>query len=249
MTYLAAASDTPSMPDLSRAEAAVRRVVAENHDRPSLVIRIACGVGAEIVEGLRSPGDDLNSVDLARLYGTSRTPIREALMVLEKEGLVDIPPRRRPRVAVHDLSGIGETYLVRGALYAHLAQDVARRASDEELRALRPLLETMADACRRDNIPDYVWANVAFYDHVSAIGHNRTVKRMLETLLLRTLPFRRMSLGQPGRLKRSLDDHTRLVAAFIDRDGDLAAALLRANNRQALAVLERALAGRVNGRG
>ncbi len=79
----------------ARAEAVVRRIVAERHDRPSLVSRIACGIGAEIIEQTRLPGDDLNSVELSRHYRTSRTPIREALMLLEKEGLVDVPPRRR----------------------------------------------------------------------------------------------------------------------------------------------------------
>src|SRR3954471_18207049 len=74
---------------LARAEGVVRRIVAERHDRPSLVSQIACEIGAEIIGGIRQPGDDLNSVELARRYRTSRTPIREALMLLEKEGLVD----------------------------------------------------------------------------------------------------------------------------------------------------------------
>jgi hypothetical protein len=72
----------PDARSFARAEAVVRRIVAERHDRPSLVSRIACEVGAEIIEQLRQPGDDLNSVELSRRYHTSRTPIREALMLL-----------------------------------------------------------------------------------------------------------------------------------------------------------------------
>ena len=83
----------------------VRRTVAEAHDRPSLVTEIACDVGAEILEGIRAPGEDLNSVDLSRRYDTSRTPVREALMLLEKEGLIEVPPRRRPSVMVLRLAG------------------------------------------------------------------------------------------------------------------------------------------------
>ena len=56
----------------------IRRVVSKDDDRSSLVDDIACVVGAEILEGLRRPGSDLNSVELARRFRTSRTPTRES---------------------------------------------------------------------------------------------------------------------------------------------------------------------------
>ena len=96
----------------ARAREVARAIVAERHDRPSLVSNIACDVAAEIIEGQRSPGDDLNSVELSRRFRTSRTPIREALMLLEKEGLVQIStaPATSGRLArdgrgARDLSG------------------------------------------------------------------------------------------------------------------------------------------------
>ena len=70
----------------ARALAVVRGLVAARHDRPSLVSKVACEIAAEIIEGLRQPGDDLNSVELSRRYQRSCTPIREALMPLEQEG-------------------------------------------------------------------------------------------------------------------------------------------------------------------
>lgn len=223
---------------LARAGAAIRRLVEAHHDRPSLVTRIACEIGAEIVEGVRAAGEDLNSVTLARRYGASRTPVREALMLLEKEGLVEIPPRRRPRVAPFDIGQIRETYRVRAALYEHMAGDLVNRATDAEIAGLRPLLARMEAAFAEGDVDAYAWANVDFYERVTQIAHNRTVKRMLDTLLLRTLPLRRLSLSQPGRVARSLEDHRRLVRAYEDRDANLAAALVRSHNAQALAVLE-----------
>ena len=65
----------------------------------SIADEIAVAVATEIIEGRLSPGDDLNSVDLARMFSTSRTPVREALLMLEREGFVEIAARRRPRVA------------------------------------------------------------------------------------------------------------------------------------------------------
>lgn len=230
-----------------QALAVIQRVVAERNDRPSLVSRIACEIGAEIVEGLRAPGDDLNSVELSRRYRTSRTPIREALMLLEKEGLVDVPPRRRPRVAALAIDEVREIYRARAALFELIAADVARDASDADIASLRPLLERMELAYRHGDLNAYVWANVEFYDRNTQIADNRTIKRILDSLLLKTLRFRRLSLSQPGRMQKSYDDHTRLMRAYEDRDSNLAAALIRSNHINALASLEACLAPETSG--
>jgi DNA-binding GntR family transcriptional regulator len=223
---------------LRRAEAVVQRIIAERHDRPSLVARIASEVGAEIVVGRLVPGDDLNSVELSRRYQTSRTPVREALMLLEKEGLVDVPPRRRPRVVILSIGEIREIYRARAALFDLIAMDTVRAASAADIAGLRILLQGMQRGYRRRDLDAYVWANVDFYDRNTQLANNRTVKRILDSLLLRTLPLRRLSLSRPGRMERSFDDHRRLVQAYEDRDANLAAALLRSNHINALAALE-----------
>jgi DNA-binding GntR family transcriptional regulator len=224
-----------------RARAVARAIVAERHDRPSLVSNIACELAAEIIEDLRKPGDDLNSVELSRRFGTSRTPIREALMLLEKEGLVQIPPRRRPRVAMLATDEVREIYNARAALFDLIATDVARSARAEDIAALRTPLAEMEQAYRSDDLNGFVWANVDFYDRNTQLANNRTVKRILDSLLLRTLRLRRLSLSQPGRMQKSLDDNTRLLKAYEERDADLAAALIRSNHINALASLERCI--------
>jgi DNA-binding GntR family transcriptional regulator len=216
----------------------VSRIVAEQHDRPSLVSRIACEIGTEIIEGLRLPGDDLNSVDLSRQYRTSRTPIREALLLLEKEGLVDMVPRRRPRVAPLGIDEIREIYRARAALFELVAIDVARSASGTDLENLRIPLRDMEAAHRAQDINSFIWANVAFHDRNTQLANNRTVKRILDTLLLRTLRLGRISLSQPNVMQRSFDDHRRLLQAYQDRDANLAAALVRSNHVNALAAVE-----------
>jgi len=190
---------------------------------------------------LRRPGDDLNSVELSRRYRTSRTPIREALMLLEKEGLVDIPPRRRPRVASLAMDEVREIYRARAALFELIATDVARSASADAIAMLRATLSEMEHACRNADLNGYVWANVDFYDCNTQLANNRTVKRILDSLLLRTLRLRRLSLSQSGRMQRSFDDHIRLMKAYEDGDANLAAALIRSNHINALAALEKCL--------
>ncbi len=226
---------------LERAKLVIRRIIAEGQDRPSLVARIACDVGAEILENIRKPGDDLNSVDLSRHYQTSRTPVREALMLLEKEGLVEVAPRRRPRVILLSLPEIREIYRARAALLELIAGDVARQASDEDIAELASLVGAMQRHHERGDLSSYIWANVAFHDRNTQIADNRTAKRIIDSLLLRTLPLRRLSLSQPSRMRESLADHVHLVHAYEKRDPNLAAALIRFNHMTALATLETVL--------
>jgi len=228
----------PDPRSLERAQALVGRIVAERHDRPSLVSHIACEVGGEIIEGIRPPGADLNSVELSKRYKTSRTPIREALMLLEKEGLVDVPPRKRPRVASPKIAEIREIYRARSVLFGMIASEVARNITAEELDRLRQPFHEMERAYERDDLNAFIWANVDFYELNTQLAKNRTVKRMLDSLLLRTARLRRISLSRPGRMARSFDDHARLLKAYEDRDEQLAAALIRSNHINALAALE-----------
>src|SRR5215475_3628802 len=131
---------------LERFQGMIRRIVSKDDDRSSVVDDIACVVGSEILEGLRRPGSDLNSVELARRFRTSRTPTREAVVILEKEGLVEILPRRRPRVADLSISEIREIYRVRAAMLGLIAAEVARLASDTELAELHAILREMEQA-------------------------------------------------------------------------------------------------------
>ncbi|MBZ9965862.1 GntR family transcriptional regulator [Mesorhizobium sp. BR1-1-2] len=222
-----------------RAEKIAWRLVAEQHDRPSLVSRIACEVAAEVVEDIRQPGTDLNSVELARRYKTSRTPIREALMLLEKEGLVEMPPRRRPRVADLTIKEIRDIYRVRANLLELIAGDIARETPLEDIRTLKPMLEAMEASSKVGDVNAFFWANVDFHERNTELASNRTVKKIIDSLLLRTLRLRRIGLSQPGRLHQSSDDHERLYRAYENRDSNLAAALIRSNHISGLAVIER----------
>lgn len=223
---------------LARARDAVRAIVVNRHDRPSLVARIACEVGAEIIEARIHPGADLNTVELARRYGSSRTPVREALMLLENEGLVDIPPRKRPRAKQYSIVEVREIYRTRAVLLDFVSGEVATLAQEEDIKVLRAILVRMRGASKKRDVSSFVWASVDFHDCNNRVSKNKTVTRILDSLLLRTLPMRRLNLSQPGRMGETLEDHVRLVDAYERHDARLAAAIMRANHTSALARIE-----------
>jgi DNA-binding GntR family transcriptional regulator len=205
----------------------------------SIVDEIIVKVGTDIIEGRLLPGDDLNSVELARAFGSSRTPVREALLTLEREGFVEISAHRRPRVAPLRIDEVRELYRVRAHLYALVSREVVQVADAEDIARLRALQEQLVQATENDDVDRYFWINVHFRNTEAEIAGNRTLCRVLDSLGLRMLQLRHVSLSLPGRLQRSLEDHERLVRAYEDRDADLAAALTSGLVMRGLTAIER----------
>ncbi|MFG2958540.1 GntR family transcriptional regulator [Streptomyces sp. NPDC048291] len=206
--------------------------------REPLVAQIAEWVGAGIIEGRLAAGQDLNSVDLSRRFDTSRTPVREALMVLEQEGLVEMKARRRPRVAAPSLQDIRDIYQVRRQLLSMLAALLVERATDEEIAELRGRVEKMRGLADEGDVDAYFWGHVQLQERMTEIVGNATLKQILDSLALRTLMLRHLSLTRPGRLAYSVDDQERLMQACEERDGELASALIAGATVRALRSVE-----------
>jgi DNA-binding GntR family transcriptional regulator len=185
-------------------------------------------LAVDIVEGRLPSGADLNSVELARRFGTSRTSVREALVRLQAEGLVIVPARRRPYVAHVELSEVLALYEIRASLYALTSSLIVRNVADSEIAMLwrwQHLLEADIDAGDADA---FHWHNVAFRNEESRMCGNPELARLIGSLGIRTLRFRRLSLDPPGRLKSSAADHRRLIDAYEQRDEEVACAITRA---------------------
>ncbi len=212
--------------------------VLENSDRTNpRVSSIAQEIGCAIIEGRLHPGDDLNTVDLSKQFQTSRTPVKEALLLLEKEGLVTVPPYRRPYVARVSLEEIREIYQVRTNLLALVAELVVRTASDEAIAALRTRLPYIHEMVTSKNLEGVFWANVAFRNLEVDICGNRQVKRILDSLGLRTLQLRYLSVSLAPS-KRRISDREHLVAAYEERNAPLAIELTRSMVIRSLAIIE-----------
>lgn len=216
----------------------LRRLLTSDGQSESLVISIAYELGLDIIEGRLKAGDDLNSVDLAERFSISRTPVREALALLEKQGLVEVPPRRRPRVRNPGIREIRNIYEIRAAMHALVCELVAQRATDEDLALLKQRFDAMREASESGNMHEYFLANMAFHDATTEICRNPMLQRSLDLLGLTTFNLRHQTLSQPGRIQQSLEDHAFLMRAFETRDPTLAASIIRSNIHTALKVLE-----------
>ncbi|TDQ01514.1 GntR family transcriptional regulator [Labedaea rhizosphaerae] len=204
----------------------------------SLTFAIFEELATSIVEGRLPPGHEVNSMDLARQFNTSRTPVREALLLLEREGLVIVPPRRRPFVSPVALSQVREIYEIRASLYALVSELVVQRATDEEISSLWRWQKVLENDAATGDVDGYFWHNVGFRDAEAALSRNGELQRRLSSLGLQMHRFRHLSLSLPGRLLNSVADHERLVRAYADRDVALAAAVSKSLVLRGLRAIE-----------
>ena len=216
----------------------ITRVLGRSVDPESLVGSIAAWIAGAIIEDRLHPGDDLNSVDLAKQFDTSRTPVREALLILEKEGLVTILPRRRPYVAPISLIEAREIYQVRAQLLMLAADLIVHTASDEAIASLQAALQPIRDMVAAHDLDGIFWANVAFRNLEADICGNSQVKRILDSLGLRTLQLRHLSMRLAMNVER-LSIRELLVEAYAARDASLAVALTRSMVLGSLAIIEK----------
>jgi DNA-binding GntR family transcriptional regulator len=215
------------------------RVLARSLRSDSLVFRIAKDIGAEIIVGALAPGAPISSVDVARRYGTSRAPVRDALLVLEREGLLTTSVGRASRVRHIALAELRDIYEVRAKLYALVAERCVRFASDEQIAHLRRLNNRLVTLARSGDLNAYFWANLDFRDEEATIAGNERLRQILDALGLQTLVTRYAGLAQPERLAASVTDHDVLLGAYETRNVELAVAISHTIVLRSLETIER----------
>jgi DNA-binding GntR family transcriptional regulator len=178
---------------------------------------------AEVISGQRKPGELLGEAELARSWGVSRSPIREALRQLEQHNLVRWAPRRGATVAELTVAGLRDIYEVREALEALSAGLAAERGSSADLAKMRDLA---ADIKQTQDEGDYMRA-IMLDDEFHRLMASTTRNRMLESqsgrVLDRVIMARMMVREEPGRIQEIVHEHQAILDALGQRDAKKAA--------------------------
>jgi DNA-binding GntR family transcriptional regulator len=182
------------------------------------------------------PGSWIDEQRLALEYGISRTPLREALKVLAVEGLVTMKVRRGAYVTEMSRDDVQQVYHLLSLLESDAAADVARAATDEELRTLRELHDRLEREVRQRE--RFFATNEAFHLRLLSIGRNRWREQIVIDLRKVMKLNRHHSLFAQGRLDESLGEHRALMAALEARDAPAAARLMRAHFDNGLAAAD-----------
>jgi DNA-binding GntR family transcriptional regulator len=169
----------------------------------------------------------LDERQLSQKLGVSRTPIREALTLLEQEGFVRAVPRRGIYVVRKSKKQICEMIIVWAALESWAARSAAARATPEEINALADLFERFKDEPLSDRMNEYSEANIAFHQAIIKLGGCDLIVEMTQNLLVHIRATKTVSLRQDNRAEQSMSEHLAIIEALKARDADLAEKLVR----------------------
>jgi DNA-binding GntR family transcriptional regulator len=215
------------------------RVLGRSIKLDSLVFSIAHDLGSKIIEGALPAGASISSVDVARRFKTSRAPVRDALLVLEREGLVSTSVGRASRVTHVALKDIREIYEIRAELFALVAQRFVRYAPDAAITELRALSQRLVELAAAGNVDGFFWLSLEFRDVEAQAAGNERLRQVLDSVGLQTLVVRHAGIAQPGRLETSVRQHEDLLRAYEARNEALAVAVMRTIVIGSLANIER----------
>ncbi|HBE91580.1 MAG TPA: GntR family transcriptional regulator [Gammaproteobacteria bacterium] len=183
-----------------------------------------------IIEGEIPQGAKVSEAELARRYGVSRGPLREAIRDLEGLRLVERKPHAGVRVVALDCDELQEIFTIREALEGMAARLAATEMSSDEISALRELLDLHESKVKESDGQSYFRQHGDLDFHLRILkgsGNQRLYTLMGDELYQLILMYRRQSSQRPSRPQRALEEHRWICNAIEARDPELAEMLMR----------------------
>ena len=185
-----------------------------------------------IIEGEYAPTERLIEEQVAERLGVSRTPVRQALTMLEAEGLVQIEPNKGAMVCSFSVEDVMEVYDLRALLEGHAARRAAREIGEDELARLGELAQEMEGltggyADREGEIRRLVVLNNEFHGIILESSQNKRLDRMVRRIVEIPLVYKAFFRYGPHERVLSNHYHRQILKALSDGDPDRAEIVMR----------------------
>ncbi|MBL4645510.1 MAG: GntR family transcriptional regulator [Hyphomicrobiales bacterium] len=170
------------------------------------------------------PGTAISEKNIALEQGISRTPIREAILRLARENLVEVVSKSGTFVARIPISALPEALIARRALEGMTVRSAARSASRSQILELQALIERQREMMGRDDIKGFHLVDDDYHAKIASIGKLPGLWRLVQQVKLQVDRFRHMTLPEEGRMAMVIDEHAAVVTAIEQGDEKLACA-------------------------
>ena len=181
----------------------------------------------------------LDERQLTAALGVSRTPVREALSILEQEGFLRTIPRRGIFIVRKSKRQMIEMIQMWAALESMSARLATLHASDAEIGKLRHLFDEFENSPPSEHIGEYSDANIAFHQKIIKLGGSQLIAAATKNLFIHVRAIRKATISQSDRAARSIVDHLKIIEALERRDTELAEQLTRQHTLNLAAHVER----------
>lgn len=209
--------------------------------RPALAVELTDRLRRLIMEGELKPGDKVPERSLTERFGVSRTPVREAVKVLAAEGLIVLVPNRGAVVSRLTVAELEEVFPVLAALEGVAGELACRRASDEEIAAIRRLNDAMHAAFDLGDRPTYFEINQQIHAAILGAARNPTLTHQHQLVARRAARARYQANLTGERWRQAVSEHDALIEALEARDGKRLGALMKEHMEHKLQSLTPAI--------
>ena len=219
-----------SIPPRARTEATARIVVPPLEDTSTFADRAYMALKDVIVSlnVYEQPGEvRLDERQLAQDLGISRTPVREAMAQLEREGFVRSVPRRGIYVVRKTKREVIEMIHAWAALESMAARLITQNAPDEQISMLRSMFTTFENGQLHAKLDEYSEVNIEFHQTIIRLSQNHVLTDLAANLFLHMRMIRRKTIAEKDRVDRSIRDHLNIIEALEARDTERAEDLVR----------------------
>jgi DNA-binding GntR family transcriptional regulator len=180
--------------------------------------RVADALRAALIAGELRAGEVYSAPTLAARFGVSATPVREAMLDLAKEGLVDTVPNKGFRVTAVSEKQLDEYTHIRSLIEIPTTVQLATTADPVSLEALRPAAREIVTAAAAGDLIAYVEADIRFHLGLLALAGNAHLVEVVGDLRKRSRLYGLNALVEAGRLQDSAEEHLEILDALVDRD-------------------------------
>ena len=213
---------------VKRAEArTTRRVQAASrrNGRPrtaTAASRIYSDLRAELVSLQRRPGEAISEGEIAVSYGVSRTPVREAILKLSDEGLVEIFPQSGIIVSRIPIAALPESIIIRKALEETTARFAAERATPSQILTLHAIVQRQREADAANDRAAFHQADEAFHAGISEVAGYPGIWKWVQQVKVQVDRYRLLTLPTSGRMAEVIAEHEPILAAIEAHDPERA---------------------------
>ncbi|WP_028559593.1 GntR family transcriptional regulator [Paenibacillus pinihumi] len=183
-----------------------------------------------IIEGTLQPDEKLNDAEIANALGVSRTPVREALQLLEAQGLVQMFPGKDTRVTTINKHEISKLYEPLEALHAVAVKSAANNIQPEQIRQLRELNLSFSESIMDKDPYQALKYDEQFHDLILEIADNPYIISFCSSLQMHIRRFKFLFLNQPlGQTQTAVHEHEEIIQALEVQDAEKAARIIKQN--------------------
>jgi len=209
----------------------------------TLATEIARHLREAIIKGELVPGERLNESRLTRELALSRSPVREAIRILEAEGLLTLEPHRGARVRPLSDRDLEEIFDVRLMIESHALRRDPHRVTPEAIAPLRRAVEDARAALAVGDVERWHQTSLRFHDGLVALASNRHLTRLHEELKTSVRRYQISVIGPSGEPERFQAEHEAILEALERGRAERGAALVAAHITNLKEALVKAIAG------